>query len=63
MMGDKFWMDEKGPYQDGYRAGYEDGRKESKNVIADLREQNARLAAEVKQLQGDLYQKLGSTSS
>lgn len=59
----EFWMDEKGPYQNGYRSGYEDGRKEAKETIASLRERNAYLEAEVKRLRGDLYQKLGSTSA
>jgi hypothetical protein len=46
---------------DGYREGYEDGRKASKETIRTLAERNAYLEAEVKRLQGDLYQTLGST--
>lgn len=57
----EFFMDEQGPYQNGYRSGYEDGRKESREMIKTLSERNAYLEAEVRRLQGDLYQKIGST--
>lgn len=56
----EFFMDEQGPYQNGYREGYEDGRKASKETIRTLAERNAYLEEEVKRLQGDIYQKLGS---